>query len=190
MVEMKNAVINVDLIRQVVDSFPNGGNWKVFECRKVIREPNTLLATWKDLKPLEHTAGVYAILLPMMLFDRELTLPLHAPKGKPKIKFSFKLKPLPGDRYGVVYVGRSTKFGQRWHAHLSLGERIASAQVKYGLMDCKLIAGQRRALAYLRENGRVVYHVLNGPENCANRDIVELTLCARFKPPFNIKSER
>jgi hypothetical protein len=57
-------------------------------------------------------------------------------------------------------------------------------------MDCKLIAGQRRALAYLRENGRVVYHVLNGPENCANRDIVELTLCARFKPPFNIKSER
>jgi hypothetical protein len=45
-------------------------------------------------------------------------------------------------------------------------------------------------LRYLREHGRIVYHILPGPENRANRDIIELTLCSKYKPPFNIKSER
>ena len=49
---------------------------------------------------------------------------------------------------------------------------------------------EAEAVHWMLENAQMVLHDLNGPEQTANRDIVEVTLCARHMPPFNIKSER
>jgi hypothetical protein len=72
---------------------------------------------------------------------------------------------------------------------LSHGERKDGGQVKYGLKDCGVEPDIEMALRRLREQAKIVYLVLSGPDECANRDILELSLCARFGPPFNIKSE-
>jgi hypothetical protein len=94
------------------------------------------------------------------------------------------------DGYGVVYVGRTTALLERWRGHLSRGERKDGGQVKFGLVDCGLYNDTDTALRALRTHARILYVVLPGPANCANRDVLEMSLCARFAPPFNIKSER
>jgi hypothetical protein len=58
------------------------------------------------------------------------------------------------------------------------------------MLDCDVYSDSKDALRALREHGRFCYTILTGFENCANRDVLEMALCARFGPPFNIKSER
>jgi len=84
----------------------------------------------------------------------------------------------------VVYVGRTTNLKQRFCAHFRIGKRIASAQVKYGLMDCEIVSDkndnkcQSSAISFMRMHGRIAYFVLSGPEETANREIIELSpLC-------------
>jgi predicted GIY-YIG superfamily endonuclease len=98
--------------------------------------------------------------------------------------------PVFREGFGVVYVGRTTDLRRRWREHLTRGQRKDGGQVKYGLVDCGVRRDTDAALKALRKNARIVYTVLPGPENCANRDVLEMALCARFAPPFNIKSER
>ena len=62
--------------------------------------------------------------------------------------------------------------------------------MKYGLADCAYAEDEDQALIALRAHARIIFTVLDGPENCANRDVLEMSLCARFGPAFNIKSER
>jgi excinuclease UvrABC nuclease subunit len=106
------------------------------------------------------------------------------------IEYEYTLPPCGADGFGVVYVGRSTNLGQRWRGHFTRGERKDGGQVKFGIFDSGIQSDHDEALRVLREHARVVYTVLPGDEHCANRDILELSLCARLAPPFNIKSER
>lgn len=89
-----------------------------------------------------------------------------------------------------MYIGRTSNLSQRWRGHFTPGKRKDGGQVKYGLIDSEVEPDIHSALRALRENARIVYPVLPGPENCANRDVLEVSLIARFGPPFNIKSER
>ncbi len=181
------ARINEALIRRAVRSFPDRGEWKEFKCQAVLTR--TSKATWKPLDGLDSVGGVYVILLPSSKFPRPCTIHLHAARRK-KIRFEFTVKRALPNGYGVVYIGRTSKLKQRFRAHLSLGNRIASAQVKHGLVDCGLFSNQKKALSYLRRKGLIMYHELPGEKNCANRDVIEVSLCSSFKPPFNIKAER
>ena len=40
------------------------------------------------------------------------------------------------------------------------------------------------------DHATIAFRILNGIEHAANRDIIEISLCAKFMSPFNIKSER
>lgn len=151
------------------------------------------LSDWRSTKQLKCVGGVYVVLLPTAWFSTPRILHLHAPrgyKGMLPIPFEFTVPDLTSDGYGVVYVGRTTNFCQRWRGHLTLGKRKDGGQVKHGLVDCGLHAEETTALRALREHARLVYTVLSGPQQCANRDVLEMSLCARFAPAFNIKSER
>jgi hypothetical protein len=58
------------------------------------------------------------------------------------------------------------------------------------IIDSGICIEQEDALELLKRQGRIIYHPLSGPEHCANRDIIEVSLIARLRPPLNIKSER
>lgn len=186
------ATLNLDLVRRLTNSFPDE-NWQTVSTRDFFKSRNGKdFSNWGLMKHLEGVGGVYAILLPTVRFSRPRTLHLHAPHslGGKRIPFQFTLSELTRDGYGVVYVGRTTNLCQRWRLHLTRGKRKNGGQVKYGLIDCEVEADIDAALRLLREQAKIIYTVLPGPEECANRDILELSLCARFGPPFNIKSER
>jgi hypothetical protein len=121
-----------------------------------------------------------------------MTISLHAPHSRAgvPIQFEFSLSKLTDDGYAVLYVGRSSNLSQRWRGHLTPGEPKDGGQVKYGLLNCGAFTTADAALRFLRQEGRIVYTVLDGPDHCANRDILEGSLCAQYAPPFNIKSER
>ena len=149
-------------------------------------------ANWKSIAHLKNTGGVYVILLPSSWFEPCRTIGLHAShryEGK-QIEFEFRVQPFLPDGYGIVYVGRTSDLEDRWRGHFSRGERKNGGQVKFGLMDCGLHSDPDEALRILRAHARIIYTVLPGIENCANRDLLEMSLCARFAPPFNIKAER
>lgn len=156
-----------------------------------IRRSRTDWSPTEELSSLKFTGGVYAILLPTAWFSQGRILKLHGPHSlkKRKIPFRFTL-PTFADGYGVAYVGRTTNFQQRWSGHFGNGERNDGGQVKYGLSDCGVATTLVRARDMLREHAKIIYTALDGTEQCANRDILEMALCARFAPPFNIKSER
>jgi hypothetical protein len=187
------ATLNLDLVRRLTNSFPND-NWQTFFTRDFFDSSNGQdISNWGLMKHLKGVGGVYAILLPTVLFSIPRILHLHAPQhshGGKRIPFQFTLPDLSGEGYGVVYVGRTTNLCQRWRGHLTRGKRKDGGQVKYGLIDCEVEADIDAALRLLRKEAKIIYTVLPGPEECANRDILELSLCARFGPPFNIKSER
>jgi len=156
--------------------------------RDFYRSPNGQL----DLRSARHlkcVGGVYAILLPSAWFSAPRIVHLHGPKRIP-IPFEFTVPDLTGDGYGLVYVGRTTNLCQRWTGHLGKGKRKDGGQVKFGLVDCGLHPDEATALQALRKHARIVYTVLDAQEKCADRDLLEMSLCARFAPPFNIKSER
>jgi hypothetical protein len=187
------ARLDLELVRTLAAAFPDGGAWREIETRTFVRDRgDAIFSDWRSTATLEGIGGVYAVLLPVAWFDEPLTLPLHGShhhRGQ-RIQFQFSL-PTLRDGYGVVYVGRTGNLRQRWRGHLSKGDRKDGGQVKFGLLDCALHTDPLTALRALRQNGRIIYTtLLSGPENCANRDVLEMALCARFGPPFNIKAER
>jgi hypothetical protein len=184
------AVLDFGFVRRLTDAFPGVG-WETISTRIFVADRNgEIYSDWRSKKELEYVGGVYAILLPTAWFVVPRILHLHAPQGASPIPFEFTVPDLTTDGYGVVYVGRTTKLCQRWRGHLTRGERKDGGQVKFGLADCLLHPDETSALRALREHGRIVYTILAGPEQCANRDLLEMSLCARFAPAFNIKSER
>jgi hypothetical protein len=180
------ATLALSRVKRLADSFPNDG-WQMISTRDFVSPHGQL--DWRSTRHLKCVGGVYAILLPTAWFSVPRILHLHGPKGT-SIPFEFMVPDFTGDGYGVAYVGRTTNLCQRWSGHLCNGERKDGGQVKFGLVDCGLHADETTALQILREHARIVYTVLDGPEQCANRDLLELSLCARFAPAFNIKSER
>jgi hypothetical protein len=187
------ARLDLERVRALSESFPGDG-WKMISARSFWMSPTIGAGDhgdWRRVKHLSGVGGVYAVLLPTPWFMPCRTLLLHAPHThKGPIRFEFTLADLTGDGFGVVYVGRTSDLRRRWRLHLSRGQRKGGGQVKFGLKDCDVAADIESALQKLRENGRIVYTELPGREHCANRDVLEVALCARFGPPFNIKSER
>lgn len=188
------ARLNEKLIAEAVANFPSGNGWTLLSCKDCGIEGKKR-TDWKSISHLKMVGGLYAFLLPARFFESPRTILLHAPRNKPRISFEFSVKPV-FDGLGVLYVGRTTKLKQRFCAHFRIGKRIASSQVKYGLMDCKCVAHRNQkkcqlsAIDFMRTHGRIAYFALTGPEQTANREIIELSLCAQYHPPFNIKSER
>jgi hypothetical protein len=190
--ETMTARLDLELTQRLAASFPTGADWQTIQARAFVQDRgDKMFSDWSSTASLEGVGGVYAVLLPVKWFDLPLTLPLHGShrhRGN-RILFQFTL-PVLADGYGVVYVGRTGNLRQRWRGHLSKGDRNDGGQVKFGMLDCALHTDALTALRELREHGRIIYTTLTGPGNCANRDVLEMALCARFGPPFNIKSER
>ncbi|MFH1497355.1 MAG: hypothetical protein ABII82_05960 [Verrucomicrobiota bacterium] len=188
------AKLDRPLIDHLASSFPLGQSWQTWTCAEVIRGASTALAAhWAPVDTLGNDGGVYAFALPSQWFQETRTIQLHAPHTHTeKIPFEFTVPPVSGlDGLGVVYVGRTTNLKRRIRLHLSRGKPKDGGQVKFGLINCGLFEGNTdTALCAMREKGRVIYTSLPGRDHCANRDILELSLCARLAPPFNIKSER
>ncbi|MEK7469881.1 MAG: hypothetical protein AAB074_21140 [Planctomycetota bacterium] len=63
-------------------------------------------------------------------------------------------------------------------------------QVRAGLVKSGFCVDRHLALDFMLQHAVIRYRELTGDEHAANRDLLELSLCARFAPPFNIKSER
>jgi hypothetical protein len=186
------ATLDLNLTMHLAESFPNEGWQTIFAKSFFIERNGRVVSDWSSTKSLVKVGGVYAILLPTAWFFTPRTLHLHAPhrfKGI-GIPFEFTLPDFTGDGFGVVYAGKTANLGHRWRGHLGRGKRKDGCQVKYGLVDCQVAPDLELALKQLRENARIIYTVLDGPDQCANRDVLEMSLCARFGPPFNIKSER
>jgi hypothetical protein len=187
------ATLNLSLVRRLDESFSKE-NWSAIKSNIFVANDSDgrFLSNWNATKELDGIGGVYAILLPTVWFSPSRILHLHAPhkhEGK-GIPFEFNLPDFTGEGYGIVYVGRTANLRQRWRGHFCRGERKDGGQVKYGMVDCGVSVDCDSALRDLRQHAQIIYTVLTGPENCVNRDILEISLCARFAPPFNIKSER
>jgi hypothetical protein len=186
------ARLHLEMVHRIADSFPNG-EWRSIDARVFVADRGGQIhSNWRAAADVDEMGGVYAILLPASWFSKLTTIPLHAPhshKGE-KIPYEFTVEPVTDDGFGVVYFGRTSNLLQRWRGHLSSGERKDGGQVKFGLVDCGLYDNPDAALHALRAHARIMYVVLPGPANCANRDVLEMSSCARFAPPFNIKSER
>ena len=185
-----SATLDLLLVKQLAKCFPNDP-WQTISTRTFIAADRNgeCYSDWRSTKHLKKVGGVYAILLPTTWFSPPRILHLHAPQ-RCTIPYEFILSDLVGDGYGIVYVGRTVDLCQRWRLHLTKGKRKDGGQVKHGLVDCGREPTEDSALRTLREHARIIYTELRGPENCANRDVLEMSLCGRFGPPFNIKSER
>jgi len=187
-----HARLQLEMVHRVADSFPNG-EWRSIDAQVFAADRGDQIhSNWQAAADVDEMGGVYAILLPASWFSKLTTIPLHAPHSHngEKIPYEFTVEPVTDDGFGVVYFGRTSNLLQRWRGHLSRGERKDGGQVKFGLVDCGLYDNPDAALHDLRAHARIMYVVLPGPANCANRDVLEMSLCARFAPPFNIKSER
>jgi hypothetical protein len=179
-------------MQQLAASFPST-EWETIQTSVFFPvHPGQPRAVWSPANHVAEVGGVYAFLLPAAWFAPQRTITLHAPHGHQGvgIPFVFTVGSLTADNYGVVYVGRTTDLRRRWRLHLTRGDRIDGGQVKYGLFDCGVTPNIEDALMLLREHARIIYAQIPGDDNCANRDVLEMALCARFGPPFNIKSER
>lgn len=185
-----SATLDLLLVRRLAECFPSDP-WQTISTRTFIAADRNgeCYSTWSSAKHLKKVGGVYAILLPTAWFAPARILHLHAPQGS-TISYQFTLPDLTGDGYGIAYVGRTADLCQRWRLHLTKGKRKDGGQVKHGLMDCGREQTEDSALRALREHARIIYTELRDPKNCANRDVLEMSLCARFGPPFNIKAER
>lgn len=186
------AKLDSELVRKLTDSFPGEG-WNVVDAKTFVADRNeSFFSDWRSVSHLSRQGGIYAVLLPCIWFRPSRVIHLHAPHTHetPTIEYEFTVPRINESDYGVVYVGRTSNLAARWRGHLSRGERKDGGQVKYGLIDSKVCEDLDDALRQLRHHARIIYTVLPGGEHCANRDILELSLCARFAPPFNIKSER
>lgn len=182
------ATLDRELIERISDSFPNRGEWERLDSRNFLNPQRPRYRSWACINHLDGIGGIYAFLLPADFFT-ERTIHLHSTRGS-RIPFHFTAAPITEDDFAVVYIGRTANFRNRFEEHHSTGNRLAAAQVKYRLIDCGLCGDQRPAIDFLHQHARIMWHRLTGQENAANRDIIELTLCARYMPPFNVKAER
>ncbi len=183
------ARLDIGKVRAAADSFPNGAGWRWLPCCEFGRPPGQPRWDWGPTGDLSRVGGVYAVMLPARLFTRPRTIHLHGP-NKVQIPFEFTVTALPGSQLGVVYAGRTTALAERFRGHLLPGKRKDGGQVKFGLMDCGLCHSEDDARSLLHREATIVGLPLPGPKETVNRDLLELTLCARFCPPFNLKSER
>ncbi len=187
----KPATIDQAFVREVVGEFPHG-SWKSLRGSNLSSstEANSKARSWKCVRCLHKVGGVYAFLFPESHFLEEREISLDGPL-KRSIPFRFSHKTHPAhEGYVVAYVGKATNLSQRFKLHFSRTERSTVVQVRAGLVKSGFCVDRHLALDFMLQHAVIRYRELTGDEHAANRDLLELSLCARFAPPFNIKSER
>ncbi len=90
----------------------------------------------------------------------------------------------------MAYVGKAMNFTQRLQWHFSAANKSTAAQVQYGLIKAGVCADRQIAVDFMLKHATIAHRELSADEHTANRDLLELSLCANFGSPFNIKSER
>ena len=188
---MKIATLNASLINEAIRTFPTGAGWTHLICRELISGAGRGKRSWKCIWELDGKAGLYAFLLPRSLFQRRHTFRLDGPARK-KLPFAFSARDLQAvqRKYFVAYVGRTSNLLSRLQLHFHATKKSTAAQVRKALVSCGCVESPELALDFILQNGLIVYRVLKGDGNVANRDIVEVALWAKYMCPFNIKSER
>ena len=190
--EKTPARLNPGLVGKIISSFPRAPNWHRFSCESLLRlESNQPGRTWSSLKSCAGQGGLYAFLFSGQFFKSPRQIILDGPGRRP-IDFEFGGDALPtlADGNLVLYAGRTSNVLKRLQLHFSLATRNTGAQVQYGLVKCGVARDRATAVGLMLSHAKVVYTLLPGDENVANRDIVEVGLWSKYMTPFNIKSER
>ena len=177
-------------IKAAIKTFPAGKGWTPLNCDSLCSETKGK-RDWSSLCKLDKQAGVYAFLLPRAEFPSRYTFQLHG-SARRQIEFQFAVEDLPivNGNYFVAYVGRTANLLARFQLHFQSTERSTGAQVRKALVNCGYARDKREAVNFMLEHGRVVYRQMPGDENVGNRDIIEVGLWAKYRCPFNVKSER
>jgi|GEM_PF-1076235 len=182
------------IVREAVDSFCTGKSWIIHKC-SVLKDDGRNLQ-WKNLRGLEEeTGGNYVFLWPASDFKAERTIPLSGPSVKnlpQEILFHFKPQTVrwEGKTWAVLYVGKTTKLKQRFQWHFSSAQTNTGGQMQHCLVKCGVARNRKEAIQMTLDKALLCYRVLDGYEEAANREMIEVGLWAKFGPPFNIKSER
>jgi hypothetical protein len=191
------ASLNSEAIDRAIKGFPSKAGWKMQRCNEL---EHTL---WRSLRRLDwpetesdlnDEAGLYAFLFPVSAFPHSIKFRLHGPSKKNKarrIPFnvtpSHQLKPFPG--HFVAYVGRTIKLRSRLKQHFHATKTTTSAQVRESLRR-SMEFSRNVAIDFMIRKATIAYLAMPGDANVANRDIIEVALWAKYRTPFNIKSER
>jgi hypothetical protein len=184
--------VDANVIGRVVGSFPDRGDWRRISC-DMLKPDVAQHADWTPLWDLSGKGGVYAFLYPRKALGNMVRIRLCA-KGGSAVQLtcpSASLARLRGAEEQVcLYVGRSANLLARFQQHLRYSGREMAVQVQRGLRDSGLCKSPREAIGLLFAHATIAYAILSTPRNVANRDIAEVTLCGKYRPPFNIKAER
>lgn len=184
--------IRNDVITKAVKTFPEKP-WIRFSCRDLFQWRDRNGVRERDRRRVQvtppDTGGVYAFLLPGRFFRKKTTLMLHASSRK-RIPFVFSDTDFPHiDDFIVVYVGKTGRpLRTRIQGHFTQGNQ-GLAQVQNGLICCRLRTPHREAISLMREHADLAVYNLPGDDNAANRDVIETSLIAKYRSPFNIKAE-
>jgi hypothetical protein len=189
------ATIDRQKIERIVSAFPNGDQWQSLKCSAFVAHPEKGPAsqrTWKKLDD-KKIGAVYAFLLPHSLFRTEKMIHLYGRRhrGNPTlIPFRFVAEKLHGTNMMVAYVGRTANLWQRIQWHFSSDTINTAGQVQYGLCDSRICRKRAAAQWLMLQEAQILYHILRDDAETANRDMIEVSLIAKYFPPFNIKAER
>ena len=184
---MKTTELDSSTIDTSISDFPSKP-WKCFSLSKLQKGSKDL--TWNEARNLiPREGGVYAFSFPCeKLKEEKYSITLDGPL-KSKIKFEFSIDDLPPihDDHFILYVGKTTNLFKRLQLHLR--DTKTTTQVLHGM---KKIFNEKfdAVKEMLLSSGKFYYFSLDGEENCANRDLIELGLCVKYRSPINIKSER
>lgn len=185
------ARIDLIKVRRLAEDFPNG-DWQQIHCLRLhaptLRNPS--FRKWALLKDIRDQGGNYAFLFPTHFFESERQIHLDGPAQR-KIPFFFStVTHPPTEGLFVAYVGKASNLYQRFQWHFGLAKKSTVAQVQFGLVKSGVCRDRQHAVNFMLEHATIAFRVLSGDTQAANRDLLELSLCAKLAPPFNIKSER
>lgn len=183
--------INRTLVSRLADEYPHH-SWKQVTFsnyhKPTERRPNRL--DWRHLSELKGVGGVYVFCMPEEFLAVPRSIILHGPSGS-KVEFIFDRETHPSlDGRSIIYVGKASDLYNRFRWHFGTAKDSTASQVRNGLFNSLKLEGVHFAISEMLKFTRVSFLPLPGPENAANRDLLEITMCAKFAPPFNIKSER
>ncbi|NJK92410.1 MAG: hypothetical protein HC904_11595 [Blastochloris sp.] len=196
MPEPATSKLDLEEIKDAIQTFPNLGRWKIFTCSE-LRPNGSPKRKWEEteISELWDVGGNYAFLLPSELFKKSREIELDGPSTKNiprKILFEFRPDPieLNGRQWTVLYVGKTSNLSQRFHWHFSGAKKNSGGQVQHNLKKCGVCPSREAAVRLMEQEALICYRILDEDKQFANREMIEVNLWAKFNPPFNIKSER
>ncbi len=184
---MNKTRLDNELIDKSIENFPLKGQWKSFPLHKL--EGNNGKLKWGKAKVIPNEGGVYAFSFPIEeLNGATYMIDLDGPQ-KSVVEFWFSENDFPviHSNHFLLYVGRTIKLNERLKQHFH--RTRTATQVLYG-MEKMFKTEFNHVKKMLLSSGVFYYLHLPREVNCANRDMIELGLCVKYRSPINIKSER